>query len=201
MLSNLRDAWSWIEKLVRRIERLESGAMLENSSITNGRLRLIGGLLLIDSGGTLQVVGQFNGNGTFSWSGNWAFTGPGTVSGNVAWSGDLNLTGDIKVLPGGKVQVGDMIIDPANGGSVAFPGGAKVMADALGGVQMIQGTNKVFVGSGLVSLQNGARTFSISGSGFSIDGLPTIVESLANGAVPGTMWVTGSGQMYRVIPD
>ncbi|MCB8043626.1 hypothetical protein JM654_03805 [Microbacterium oxydans] len=43
---------------------LESGAPLENASITNGRLRIIGGTLRVDSGGSLIVVGTMSIDGT-----------------------------------------------------------------------------------------------------------------------------------------
>lgn len=155
MAQNLRDAWLWIEKLIKRIERLESGTMLENSSITEGRMRFIGGLLLIDSGGTLQLVGTLTGNGSFDWTGTLAqagqstFTGPTTFTGqltvNGPWkfvgngeiTGDVTVTGDITLLGDGRIKAGNMIIDPSNGGSVTFPGGAKLAVGLTGGSSSI----------------------------------------------------------------
>lgn len=123
-LRDLNDAWGWIQRLIRRVSRLESGAMLENSSITNGRMRFIGGLLLIDSGGKLEVVGEWQLTGTgeitgdvvatgkWTQNGAWDFNGPGDIAGNV------NLTGNLSVGGGGRVTVGPIVLDrlgPAGG--------------------------------------------------------------------------------------
>lgn len=217
MLRDLRDAWGWIQKLVRRVERVESGAFLENSSITEGRMRFIGGLLLIDSGGTLQVIGTVTGAGTFDWTGPMnlqgaqTITGPTTFTGqmtvNGPWkfvgngqiTGDVSVTGDIEILSGGRIKVGNMIIDPTDGGTVTFPNGAVVQADGSGGVQMRQGANKVFVGPSLVSLQYGSRSISINASGQRMGGVPTTPASLANGAAVGCAWFDPTGQVYRVV--
>lgn len=127
MIRDLRDAWSWIEKLIRRIERVESGAILENSSITNGRMRFIGGLLRIDSGGQIEVVGE------------WRFTGNGAITGDVvaegkwtqngAWefNGNGDIAGNVEITAGGKLRVGNMTLNPSIGsGSIVFDNGAQV---------------------------------------------------------------------------
>lgn len=154
MLRNLKDAWGWIEKIVSRIERLESGANLENSSITNGRLRLIGGLLLIDSGGTLQVIGTVTGEGSFNWVGPWEFNSPtgGSIDGDVDLNGNFDLLGKLtsqgvrieggKIYAGtganqvvidgttGKVTIGGLKIDPNDhDGMITLPNGGQVMAN------------------------------------------------------------------------
>lgn len=107
MLRDLRDAWGWIERLVRRIERLESGAMLENSSITEGRLRLIGGLLLLDSGATLQVIGTLNGDGSFNWTGTETHKGNETHEGAITNTGTLTNNGQTR-LNGPVTVAGDV---------------------------------------------------------------------------------------------
>lgn len=101
MAFDLNDAWGWIQKLISRVSRLESGAMLENSSITNGRMRFIGGTLRVDSGGSVEIVGslQIDGatviSGTFNLTANgWVISGNGTISGNTIVSGTLNVTGN-----------------------------------------------------------------------------------------------------------
>lgn len=231
-LRDLNDAWSWIQRLIRRVARLESGAMLENSSITRGRMRFIGGLLRLDSGALLELIGQwrFFGNGAITgdvysegkWTqvGDYDFTGDGDLAGDVDLSGNFNLTGkftsenvrieDGKIYVGaggslividgatGKIIAGNMTIDPADGGSVAFPGGAKLDADPGGGVRLTQGTNRVFVGAGLVSMQMGTRSIAISASGIQMTGADTIPSSLAGGAIPGTIWSDGT-ELFRVV--
>lgn len=195
MLRNLRDAWSWIEKLIRRIERLESGAFLENSSITGGRLRLIGGLLLIDSGGTLQVVGNLNGDGTFAWTGSAAFNGPlvltgdtditgsldvdgptnvngpwklvgnGDIAGNVGITGILTLLSELVVKSAGKITV-----EGADGPTVLQNSRLKLSNGAElkangSGVALIGGTASASVSPGIARLMNNG-----SGKGFESDG-------------------------------
>ncbi|UGS27574.1 M23 family metallopeptidase [Microbacterium resistens] len=232
MARDLNDAWGWIERLVRRVDRLYSGAMLENSSITNGRMRFIGGLLLIDSGGTLQVIGQLVGEGDFRWVGPWTLEGPGTISGDTVGTGKLDwrglwnligngtiegdvlgtgkltwnglwemvgagkIRGDVEVLDNGKLRIGNMIIDPTEGGSISFPGGAKVQADPNGGARIIQGNNRAYVGPNLVSLQYGAdKSIALSNSGITVRGAPV------DGSGVGLSWLgidPTSKQLYEV---
>lgn len=228
MARNLADAWSWIDKIVRRLSRLESGAMLENASITSGRLRIIGGTLRVDSGGSVIIVGTLSIDGTstvtgtFKVTGPWRLEGDGVITGNVSitgnvtstgtltqngpWNlngagkiaGNVDVTGILALLGGGKINVGGMVIDPAGGGSVAFPGGAKLDADPGGGIRLTVGTNRVFVGANLVSMQMGSRSISISASGIQMSGLDTIPSSLAGGASPGTIWTDGN-EFFRVV--
>lgn len=171
MARDLNEAWGWIERLIRRVDRLYSGAMLENSSITNGRMRFINGLLLLEQGSELRLIGILNGDGTFSWTGPWKFESSqgGEIAGDVILSGNFNLLGkfesdgiriqDGKIYVGiggvqividgdtGTITAGDMVINPADGGSVSFPGGAMVQADPDGGIRIIQGDAVVNAGS------------------------------------------------------
>lgn len=143
MLRNLKDAWGWIERIVTRLERLESGAQLGNSSITKGRLRFIGGLLRVDSGGRVEIVGTLNVEGTSQFigpvtiSGPWTFSGDGDITGDVDISGDLDLTGSLEVLGGGRIKVGNVIITPGSGGRVTVgTGSAQVVLDGATGKVM-----------------------------------------------------------------
>ncbi|WP_295104752.1 hypothetical protein [uncultured Microbacterium sp.] len=135
MARDLNDSGGWIQQLIRRVARLESGAMLERSSITNGRMRFIGGLLRLDSGALLELVGQwrFFGPGAITgdvysegkWTqvGDYDFTGNGDLAGDVTMSGDFDLTGIFKSgnvrIEGGKIYVGagpvTIVIDGATG--------------------------------------------------------------------------------------
>lgn len=196
-----------IQRIWRELRRVAK-ATLNNGSIGGAGLRVYGGgEIRFEQGGGVRILGDgyididgdLTGAGDLSWTGPWNLSGLGTVTGDVAWSGDLNLTGNITVLPGGKIQVGDMIIDPADGGKVIFPNDAIVQADPGGGIRMIQGLNRVYVGSGLVSMQYGSRTIALSASGQRMDGLPTTPSSLANAAPVGTIWSDTSGQLFRVV--
>lgn len=220
--------WQRLKELERLVRRLLTQSPLGFSSITRGSLRVASNEGLIVEGsakvsgwlivtGTERVVGRLEGSGTFDWTGpmylrgaqnitgdvtftgHLTVTGPWTLVGAGEITGDVDLTGDIRVLSGGRILVGDMIIDPSGGGSVTFPGGAEVSADPGGGIRMIQGTNRVYVGSGLVSLQYGTRSWSVSGSGHRMGGAETIPSSLAGGAPAGTLWSSTSGDVYRVV--
>lgn len=205
---------------LKRGQRNQGVASITNSSIGRDGIRFYdGGKALFQGGGGVEIqdtgyiiingsltgLGEFNWEGTFVQTGQSTFTGPttftGTINatGNTAWSGIMSIVGELRVLPGGKIQVGNMIIDPADGGSVQFPNGARVSGDGVGGVRMAQGANQVYVGPGLVSMQYGTRVISITGSGHQMSGLDTAPSSLANGAVAGTIWADPTGKLFRIV--
>lgn len=199
MAKDLNALWDWIPKLVRRIERIESGALLENSSITGGRMRFIGGLLRIDEGGRVEIVGtlQIDGSstvtGTFTVDGPWSLDGDGNITGDVTVTGDLNITG------GGRIRAGQVVINPsANGGRIEI-GGHTIYAS--GDVVSINHSNgaQIVLNSGGANLIGGGKIIGLSTTGISFVGVPTIVSSLAGGAAPGSAWFNSSGQLHRVI--
>lgn len=183
-----------IEDLMRRIKRLESATNLQNASVTKGRLRFIGGLLLIDSGGTLTVIGTMNGTGDFNWTGPWTLSGAGDIT------GDVDLTGDFEVLSGGRIKVGNIILNPSDeGGSVDFGGGRKIHA-ASGYLGMYDdGAFVVFNSGGITISPASGPLISVGSAGMRISGLPTRLSSQSNGAPAGTIWQDTSGYLYRVV--
>lgn len=203
-----------LQRLWRELRRVAK-ATLQNASIGRGGLRVYdGGWIRIEGGGlavtgTQTVSGRLEGSGTFDWTGpmnlrgEQSVTGPTTFTGQLTVNGpwDLNGNGDITGNVGltGNMTVGSMVIDPASGGSVTFPGGAMVQADPGGGVRMVQGSNRVYVGGGLVSMQMGTRSISISASGIQMSGLDVITSSLANGAPSGCIWTDGTGEVFEVV--
>lgn len=189
------------------IRELKTAVPLQNASVTQGRLRFIGGLLLIDTGGTLEVIGFLKGDGTFEWSGNWKF-----VDGNGEIAGNVDLTGDFTLI--GKLLAGDVTVEKdkitvAGGaspvtleqGSLEFETGGKLEADVTNaGVRLIVGTNRVYVGTNAVAMQVGSRAFVLTPSGFTFQGLDTIPKSqtLDNNPI-GSMYFDPGGTPYRVI--
>lgn len=126
---NLNDNYGWITELKDELARLKSGAFLENSSISDGQLRLIRATLLMQGGALLK------GEGTFDW------TGPGSIAGN--W----------EVLGGGVIRVGGVLISPVGGGrimigqgpvGIILDGGAGTLT--MGNIRLEGG--KVYVGTG-----------------------------------------------------
>lgn len=180
-LRDLTDAFFWIRKLIYRVDRLEGGAMLENSSITSGRMRFIGGLLRVDSGGRVEIVGtlqvdgestitgQFNVVGPFSLTGDGEITGQLTISGPVSITGDIDLTGimtvtgDIVVTGTGKIRIGDMVLDPSvAGGALVYGNGSRLEADGTNnGIRLIAGDSIVNVGA-VASIRKGPSSVIVS---------------------------------------
>lgn len=151
-MPDLSDPWVAIRELQAEVRRFRSGIPLENASVTNGRLRFIGGLLLIDSGGTLQIIGALDGEGSFRWVGPWEFDSSegGRIAGDVDLAGNFDLTGvftsgnvrieggkiyvgdgtDLIVIDGvtGKITVGGMVLDPSNhDGMITMPNDGQVL--------------------------------------------------------------------------
>ncbi|MER7522639.1 hypothetical protein ABTZ44_07695 [Microbacterium oxydans] len=201
MLRDLSDAWGWLQRIIRRIDRLESGAPLENASITNGRLRIIGGTLRVDSGGSLIVVGTMSIDGTttvtgtFKVTGPWTLQGNGTITGNVTttgeltqigpWhlngdgsiSGDVDITGDLNLLADlivsslGRIKVGSMTLDPTSNG----------------GSMKFAGGPEVYASGGELSLYSGIGSFvTLNGSSAKLNG-------------PGAKWVEVTAGGFRLV--
>lgn len=186
MARDLNEAWGWIEKLVRRVARLESGAQLEKSSITNGRMRFIGGQLLIDSGGSLRVVGtadvagtqrvtgRLEGSGSFNWTGPSWLRGGSTIEGTLRVTETAQLVGNTTI--GGTCTIG---------ASLAVNGQATLNSDLT-------------IGRGRI--RAGAVTITPSGGGAVQVG--TLQIDGANGGTirsSGTIYLEGDGPSVRVV--
>lgn len=200
------------------VQQLLTQSPLGYSSITEGSLRVASNEGLIVEGsakvtGYLVVTGTLRGTGTFEWlgtmniSGAQNVTGPTTFTGQVTvngpWklvgngqiTGNVDLTGDLRVLPGGLIRVGDMIIDPADGGSVRFPGGAYVRAGAGGGIEMRDGSYAAVVTGSGASVGRSGNSISVTEGGFRMDGLPS--GSPGNDTAAGVVYLDGSGYLRR----
>lgn len=85
------------EALLRRIRALETQSPLESSSVSNGRVRFIGGLLRVDSGGRMEIVGTLQVDGTTTVTGTFNVDGPWTINGNGEITGFLRITGPTEI--------------------------------------------------------------------------------------------------------
>ncbi|MEW2011412.1 hypothetical protein AB0300_18275 [Microbacterium sp. NPDC078814] len=204
MARDLNALWDWIPKLVRRIERLESGALLENSSITGGRMRFIGGLLRIDSGGRVEIVGtlQIDGTttvtGTFTVTGNFKVTGPWRLEGPGDITGNVDVTGTIRVLAGGKIQVGNIIIDPTiSGGAITFANGAQVFTDGST-IQVYKGNGVVQISDTEAKLQLGGTVLRLTSGHIYATGMSTRDASSWPGGFVGAV-VSNGTELFRLI--
>lgn len=169
MARDLNDAWGWIERLVRRVDRLYSGAMLENSSITNGRMRFIGGVLRVDSGGTVSIEGTLEVDGATT------ITGAFTLTATSVWTieGDGTITGDVTVT-GKWVQNGEWELN----------GNGKIKGNVeQTGTFHVKGPGKILVGEGASQIVIDGATGKITAGNLVID--PTLSGGaivFANGA-------------------
>lgn len=156
---DLSDLNGWMERWEYRLTRFFSGAFLENASVTNGMLRFIGGVLRLDSGALLDIVGKLRGVGDFLWSGKWKFdSGDGEIAGNVKLTGLLALLGDLDVTADGKITVGGIVIEPLGGGRIRV--GEAIVIDSA--------TNSIRVGSSIV-IDGAAEKIDV-GDDITIDG-------------------------------
>lgn len=169
MANDLNEAWGWIRKLVSRVSRLESGSMLENSSITNGRMRFIGGLLRIDTGGRVEIDGTLEGDGTLDWTGPATFDGDvkitktldvtaaTTLRNTLAVKGPATLENDLTVKEAGKITVEGpipMVLDDAklkfsSGGTLkGYSGGVVLLANETSGAAIqLTGSDIILAGT------------------------------------------------------
>ena len=201
MAFDLNDAWGWIQRLVRRVERIESGAFLENASITSGRLRVIGGLLRVDSGGRLEVVGTLQVDGTtevtgsFQVSGPWRLTGNGEITGNVTITGNLTLAGSGKFtsgnvrIEGGKVYVGaggNLIVIDGDTGKITA-GTLTIDPASNGGSVKFSGGPEIYASGGVLAL------YSTPG------GALLELGSVAKLNGPGARWVEVTSTGFKLV--
>lgn len=181
-------------RLLERIDRLETMVYGRSSSVTNGHTRFIGNeSILVEGSG--KVSGWWIVTGTLRVIGTLQMLGTMVIEGIMSLTGTMNVTGDIKVLPGGKIQVGDMVIDPASGGSVTFPGGAIVRAGSGGGIEMRDGSYGAVVNSSGASVGRIGNSISVTESGFRMDGVPT--GNPGSEMEQGTLYMDGLGWIRK----
>lgn len=222
MADDLSDDSREILNLKRDVRRLQAARPLENASVTNGRLRFIGGTLRVDSGGRAEIVGtlQVDGStivtGTFRLEGAWTFTGNGTITGNVTiagkltqngpWefvgagkiTGNVDVTGTIRVLAGGKIQVGNIVIDPTiSGGAIAFANGAQVFTDGST-IQVYKGNGVAQISDTEAKLQLGGTSLRLTSGHILASGMATRSVTLHPGAFVGAVVNVGN-ELYRLV--
>ena len=213
MTASLNDVTGWIRDIFYRLRKLESGAFLENSSITNGRLRIIGGTLRVDSGGLVEIVGTLQVDGTstvtgqFTVTGPWSMEGDGTITGHVTISGPVQITGDvdltgvmtvtgeIRVSGTGRVRIGDMVLDPSvGGGALIYGNGSRLEADAsVNGVRLIAGDAVINAGA-VASVRKGPSSVIVSSDSVTVNAAGGgDIDLIGSVHIPGIPTVSGTG--------
>ena len=205
MARDINEVWGWIKDLIRRVSRLESGAKLENSSITGGRMRFIGGILRLDSGALLDLIGEWRlkgpgaitgdvySEGKWIQVGDYDFTGDGDLAGIVDLSGIFNLTGKFTSgnvrIEGGKIYVGAggnlIVIDGTTGKIIA--GGMTIDPSLNGGSVKFAGGPEVYASGTQLSLYSGLGAFiELNGTMAKING-------------PGARWLEVNSTGFKFV--
>lgn len=214
-----------IQKLWRELRRVAK-ATLNNASVGGGGIRVYdagairfeeGGGIVIAGSGYIIIDGDLTGAGDLSWTGPWDLAGLGTVTGDVTFTGqmtvngpwkfvgngqitgDVDVTGNIKVLPGGKIQVGNIVIDPTiSGGAVTFANGAQVFTDAST-IQVFKGGSVVQISDDYARLQSPHGVISTSSDGVRLTGYGTVNVADVPGAFVGAAILDSSGYLKKVV--
>lgn len=214
MLRNLADAWGWVERLARRVDRLESGALLENSSITRGGMRIasneglriegsakVSGWLIVT--GTARVTGRLEGSGTFDWTGPMNLQGAQTITGPTTFTGEMIVNGTWKLVGNGEITgnvdlkgilnlLRDLLVK--TGGKIVIEGADQIVLEQSGGVaRMRMGASEIRGGDGIGLYSNGGPDVISTSAGLRIANLPSV-----SGATP-NVYIDAQGFLRRVI--
>lgn len=157
MVDDLSDALKKLRELQDRVRQLETAIPLENASVTEGRVRFIGGTLRVDSGGRVEIVGTLDVQGTASVSGPLTIsgqldvTGPATISESLHVGGNTTIDGTLDI---GAETTLDSSLTVVEGGSVTVDGDLPVTLESVtnGGVST---ASMSFPGARIVGLQSG----------------------------------------------
>lgn len=155
-----------------------------NVRIEDGQITVGGTAIVIDG-----ATGKINVGGT-------AIVIDGTT-------GKISVGGNQIVIDGttAKITVNGMVIDPADGGSITFPGGARLRADVGNGVQLQMGGTKVSVQDAYIQMTIGTKSLIINSSGHRMSGMDTIsIGSAPPGAFLNAVVANSSGDLSRVVP-
>lgn len=140
-MRDLSDPYEADRRQQADVRRQKASTMLQNSSITQGGLRVasangilaqsvaggnpavrVTGLQVVD--GTLRITGTLEGGGTWTWTGTltqtgttnlngpWNMNGAGKIAGNVTQTGNTTQQGNVDVTGGGKITAGNVTVEP-----------------------------------------------------------------------------------------
>lgn len=215
MVDDLSDVHAELRRMQEQIRVLNTTNPLESASVNAGRLRFIGGLLRIDSGGRLEVVGTLAIDGTTTVTGNFTVTGPwrlegaGTITGNVNVTGNITSTGTLTQngawnmngpgnIAGNVTQTGNTTMT----GNFTIGAGGKITVGGMvidpsgGGKVTFPGGAEVKGGSGGgVEVTQGAYRAIINGTGASVGktGLALAITDAVGFQLVGVPATSGKG--------
>ncbi len=136
----------------------------------------VGGVLISPIGGGRIMIGQ----------------GP---VGIILDGGSGTLTMGSVRIEGGKIYVGNMVLDPTvEGGALTYPNGSRLAADAgNAGAQLASGDAVVRVGV-VASLRKGLSSVIVSALGVTLNAASgTLIELIGSVSIPNIQTVSGTG--------
>lgn len=229
-IDNLAQANAEIEKLWKRLERLERGAPIGFSSISRGALRILSpeGLIVV---GSASISGLLTGDGELVWDGSITFTGPFTIDGTTVQNGDYTVNGPWHFVGDGDISgdvtmtgVFDLTGDANLSGTVTITGPLNVSGPLdIGGVTTLRKDLNVVSGGRIVagntsfnpngSLQSTTQLSMVGFAGINLSGTTTISgvctlasTPVATGAVnvhltsAGIVQKVGSARRFKIDP-
>lgn len=191
-----------INRLVTRVDRVENGAPLRSTSVTDGHTRFVGEESLIVEGsarvtgtlvvsgiervtGILDVEGTLRADGVIELNGPTTISGDADITGDTTIAGQTRLTGSLSVAEGGSVRVGEMTITEAQGGAIEAP------------LQIVLKSSIVEVQSGIHVEQGAVFDGQITAASLQ----PISIGSAPAGAFPGAIMRDASKRLRVVVAD
>ncbi|WP_194763971.1 hypothetical protein [Microbacterium sp. UFMG61] len=210
-----------LDGLRKDIDRLKRTNHLEAASVTSGRVRFIGGLLRVDSGGRVEIVGTLEIDGTttvtgsFTVTGPWGLEGDGTITGDVIISGDVTSTGTLTqngpwnmngagTIAGNVTQTGDTDqrgnVTVRNGGKITVKGGGGdvVLDSSYSDPRITLGSAQINGGTDSFTFTSGSQIVYFVNNTIRIPGMATKPVGDVPGGYVGGVWVDLAGRFYRL---
>lgn len=216
------------EQLKREIRAMQTQSPLESSSVSNGRVRFIGGLLRVDSGGRMEIVGTLQVDGTTTVTGTFKVNGPWQINGNGEITGNITITGETRIqgatfitgptqidgpttingnfwvngytrIAGNSEMTGDMSV--RGGGKIRVQGGGGdvVLDSSFGDPRINLGNGQIQAGAASFTFTVGTQTVYFFENTIRIPGMPTRPVSDYPGGFAGAIVSDTSGKFYRLV--
>ncbi|WP_313812982.1 hypothetical protein [Glutamicibacter sp.] len=114
---------------IEGITTISGNTSITGELIVTGPTKLDG---VTDIGGDTTITGLLDVQGDSTISGTLDVTGPMSTKGTLAVEGVTTLSNDLNIEEGGKINAGNLQIEPANGGQINFLGGGIAASPTFG---------------------------------------------------------------------
>lgn len=139
-----------LQTLQQQVAQLMTPNPFESASVTNGRVRFIGGLLRVEAGGSVEIVGSLEIDGTTIVTGTFRVEGPWEITGNGTITGATSITGNVTAT-GTWTQNGEWVFN----GDGQINGTAHITGDVTLDSDLSVGSGRILVGSLLLDRLGG----------------------------------------------